>query len=138
MADPKSPSTPKSAVTPTSAVTASDMLAYCRDLPMRSAVAGDVLIEEGVRHGGMLVLVSGAVAVERSGVTFARIDIAARRSASSRVGTVGDWRARIVAECGGLENRYGCKLIKGSNPLPSAHAVVHSADMNPFRVGVLL
>ena len=50
------------------------MLDYCRDLPMRSLAAGDVLIEEGVRHGGMLVLVSGAVAIERAGVAFARID----------------------------------------------------------------
>lgn len=50
------------------------MLDYCRDLPMRSVPAGDVLIEEGVRHGGMLVLVSGAVAIERAGIAFARID----------------------------------------------------------------
>ena len=31
-----------------------------------------------------------------------------------------DWRARLEADGGGLENRYECKLIKGSNPLPSA------------------
>jgi hypothetical protein len=29
-------------------------------------------------------------------------------------------RGGRVVECGGLENRYGCKLIGGSNPLPSA------------------
>jgi hypothetical protein len=33
-----------------------------------------------------------------------------------------DWRARLEADGGGLENRYECKLIKGSNPLPSASA----------------
>jgi hypothetical protein len=36
--------------------------------------------------------------------------------------TLSDWRARLVADGGGLENRYECKLIKGSNPLPSASA----------------
>ncbi|CAA7611627.1 hypothetical protein MCP1_10140 [Candidatus Terasakiella magnetica] len=25
-----------------------------------------------------------------------------------------------MVECAGLENRYGCKLIVGSNPTPSA------------------
>ena len=28
-----------------------------------------------------------------------------------------------MADGDGLENRYGCKLIKGSNPLPSAHVM---------------
>jgi CRP/FNR family cyclic AMP-dependent transcriptional regulator len=51
-----------------------DLLDYCDGLPLRSVVAGDVLIEEGVRHDGMLVLVSGSVNVEREGVPFARVD----------------------------------------------------------------
>jgi CRP/FNR family transcriptional regulator, cyclic AMP receptor protein len=51
-----------------------DLLDYCDGLPVRTLAAGDVLIEEGVRHDGMLVLVSGSVSVERDGVAFARID----------------------------------------------------------------
>jgi hypothetical protein len=38
-----------------------------------------------------------------------------------RAGKFIDWRARLEADGGGLENRYECKLIKGSNPLPSAN-----------------
>ena len=30
-----------------------------------------------------------------------------------------------MADGDGLENRYGCKLIKGSNPLPSAFVMSH-------------
>ena len=37
-----------------------------------------------------------------------------------RAGKFIAWRARLEADGGGLENRYECKLIKGSNPLPSA------------------
>jgi CRP/FNR family transcriptional regulator, cyclic AMP receptor protein len=51
-----------------------ELLEYCDGLPMRSVAAGDVLIEEGVRHDGMLVLVSGSVSVERDGVQFASVD----------------------------------------------------------------
>ena len=39
-------------------------------------------------------------------------------------------RARLVADGGGLENRYGGNLIVGSNPTPSA--IVMSQDIgNP-------
>lgn len=51
-----------------------DLLEYCDGLPVRSLSAGDVLIEEGTRHDGMLVLVSGSVNVERDGVSFAQVD----------------------------------------------------------------
>jgi CRP/FNR family transcriptional regulator, cyclic AMP receptor protein len=51
-----------------------DLLDYCDGLPVRAVPAGDVLIEEGVRHDGMLVLLSGSVSVERDGVQFARVD----------------------------------------------------------------
>jgi CRP/FNR family cyclic AMP-dependent transcriptional regulator len=51
-----------------------DLLDYCDGLPMWSVPAGDALIEEGVRHDGMWVLVSGSVSVERDGVPFARVD----------------------------------------------------------------
>jgi CRP/FNR family cyclic AMP-dependent transcriptional regulator len=51
-----------------------DLLDYCHGLPVRSVPAGDALIEEGVRHDGMWVLVSGSVSVERDGVPFARVD----------------------------------------------------------------
>lgn len=50
------------------------MLQYCADLPVDSIPAGDVLIQEGTRPSRLLVLVSGAVTVERDGVPFARID----------------------------------------------------------------
>jgi CRP-like cAMP-binding protein len=51
-----------------------DLLDFCAGLPKQSLAAGEVLIEEGVRHDGMLVLVSGSVSVERDGIPFARID----------------------------------------------------------------
>ena len=51
-----------------------ELLEYCDGLPAHSVPAGGVLIEEGTRHDGMWVLVSGSVTVERAGVTFARID----------------------------------------------------------------
>jgi CRP/FNR family cyclic AMP-dependent transcriptional regulator len=51
-----------------------ELLDYCDGLPVRSLAAGDVLIEEGARHDGMWILVSGSVNVERDGVPFARVD----------------------------------------------------------------
>ena len=52
-----------------------DLLDYCDGLPVRSVPAGAVLIEEGVRHDGILVLISGSVSVERGGVPVARVNI---------------------------------------------------------------
>jgi hypothetical protein len=49
--------------------------------------------------------------------------------------TLRDWRARLEADGGGLENRYECKLIKGSNPLPSATAVSESRSRRRHRFG---
>jgi CRP/FNR family transcriptional regulator, cyclic AMP receptor protein len=51
-----------------------DLLALAADLPLVTVPAGDVLIEEDTDPGVLYVLVSGAVAVERDGVPFARID----------------------------------------------------------------
>jgi len=51
-----------------------ELLDYCGGLPVRSVPAGEVLIDEGVRHDGMWVLVSGSVNIERDGVPFARVD----------------------------------------------------------------
>lgn len=51
-----------------------ELLDFCAGLPKQSIAAGEALIEEGVRHEGMLVLVSGSVSVERDGVPFARVD----------------------------------------------------------------
>jgi CRP/FNR family cyclic AMP-dependent transcriptional regulator len=51
-----------------------DLLTFCRDLPVESVTSGAVLIEEGAPPGRMLVLQSGAVTVERDGVPIARID----------------------------------------------------------------
>jgi CRP/FNR family cyclic AMP-dependent transcriptional regulator len=51
-----------------------ELLELCDGLPTQRAAANEVLIEEGRRHGTMFVLRSGAVAIERDGVAFARID----------------------------------------------------------------
>jgi CRP/FNR family cyclic AMP-dependent transcriptional regulator len=51
-----------------------DLLDYCAGLPVRLLAAGEALIDEGVRHDGMWVLVSGSVSVERDGVPFARVN----------------------------------------------------------------
>ena len=51
-----------------------------------------------------------------------------------------------MVECAGLENRYGCKLIVGSNPTPSAiyldnralvRGFLFSAHRNIHRPGAL-
>ncbi len=51
-----------------------DLLEYCDGLPLSSVPAGGVIIDEGVRHDGIWVLVSGSVSIERAGVSFARVD----------------------------------------------------------------
>jgi CRP-like cAMP-binding protein len=51
-----------------------EILGYCADLPLRAVPAGEVLIAEGSEPGALLVLLSGAVTIERDGVPFARID----------------------------------------------------------------
>src|SRR3954464_6158575 len=46
-------------------------------------------------------------------------------------------RARLVADGGGLENRYGVTPIVGSNPTPSAHvgrAAPHWTASQPIAV----
>ena len=50
------------------------MLEYCTDLPKQSVPEGEVLIAEGADPSRMLVLISGAVIVEKDGMPFARID----------------------------------------------------------------
>jgi CRP/FNR family transcriptional regulator, cyclic AMP receptor protein len=50
-----------------------DLLALAEGLPTRTVPAGDVLMAEGSGPGPMYVLVSGAAAIERDGVAFARI-----------------------------------------------------------------
>src|SRR3954466_7138213 len=52
-------------------------------------------------------------------------------------------RGGRAVECGGLENRYPCKRIGGSNPLPSALAAetpgnrrVSAATRRPYSVPV--
>jgi CRP-like cAMP-binding protein len=51
-----------------------ELLAACADLPVDTFSPGSVLVEEGAPPGRMLVLVSGAVQVERDGVPIARTD----------------------------------------------------------------
>jgi CRP-like cAMP-binding protein len=51
-----------------------DLLALSADQPMATVNAGDVLIHEGTHPGCLFILASGAVTIERDGVTFARID----------------------------------------------------------------
>ena len=50
-----------------------DLLELSDDLPTLHVPAGGILIEEGIEPGRLLVLVSGAVTIERDGVPFARI-----------------------------------------------------------------
>ncbi len=50
-----------------------DLLDLTRDLPERSVPAGEVLLAEGDAPGPLFVLVSGAAAIERDGVAFARV-----------------------------------------------------------------
>jgi CRP-like cAMP-binding protein len=50
------------------------ILGHCADLPVQAVPAGEVLISEGSEPGALLVLISGAVTIERNGVPFARID----------------------------------------------------------------
>ena len=50
------------------------LLDSCSHLPVRSATAGETLIEEGAPAAELLVLRSGSIVVERDGVRFARID----------------------------------------------------------------
>ena len=50
------------------------MLGLTAGRPEVAVADGDAVIEEGTRPGRMLVLVSGAVVVERGGVPFARIE----------------------------------------------------------------
>jgi CRP-like cAMP-binding protein len=52
----------------------SDLIALSADLPLQTVPAGAVVIAEGSPPERMLILVSGAVVVERDGVAFARID----------------------------------------------------------------
>ncbi len=51
-----------------------DLLAFSTDLPRLEFASGDLVIAEGSPPDRMLILVSGAVVIERDGVPFARID----------------------------------------------------------------
>ena len=51
-----------------------DLLALTADHPALVLQDGDLMIEEGVDPGRLLVLVEGGVVVEHDGVPFARID----------------------------------------------------------------
>ncbi len=52
-----------------------NLLDMCRDLPLDSVPAGEVLIEQGAAPSRMFVLASGEVTVERDGVSVARVDV---------------------------------------------------------------
>jgi CRP/FNR family cyclic AMP-dependent transcriptional regulator len=52
----------------------SSLVDSCGHLPRTTVAAGDVVIAEGQGPGAVLLLVDGAVVVERDGVPFARID----------------------------------------------------------------
>ena len=85
-----------------------DLLALTADRPDLAVAAGEVVIEEGIRPGRMLVLVSGTVVVERDGVPFARIEhpgavfgemsAVLDRPATATVRAVGEVRFRVVAD----------------------------------------
>jgi CRP-like cAMP-binding protein len=51
-----------------------DLLELCAGLPVLSTPAGGVLIDEGPRPDRLLVLVGGAVTIEREGTALARVD----------------------------------------------------------------
>ncbi len=53
---------------------ASDILAITHDHPAAEVEDGALLLEEGVRSGSLLVLVSGVLEIRRGGRTVARID----------------------------------------------------------------
>jgi CRP/FNR family transcriptional regulator, cyclic AMP receptor protein len=52
----------------------SDLLTHCSELPRRTIRAGGSVIEQGAPGGAVLVLVEGAVAVERDGARLAVIE----------------------------------------------------------------
>ena len=51
-----------------------DLLELCAGLPVVSTPAGGLLIDEGTRPDRLLVLVDGAVTIERDGIPLARVD----------------------------------------------------------------
>ncbi len=52
----------------------SDLIERCADLPRRTYVAGDVVVEQGATFGAIVILVDGAVSIERDGVALALLD----------------------------------------------------------------
>jgi CRP/FNR family transcriptional regulator, cyclic AMP receptor protein len=52
-----------------------NLLDMCRDLPLATVPAGEVLIEQGAAPSRMYVLASGEVTVERDRVAVARVDV---------------------------------------------------------------
>jgi CRP/FNR family transcriptional regulator, cyclic AMP receptor protein len=52
----------------------SNLVDTCANLPRTTVPAGDVVIEQGHRPGGLLILVDGEVVIERDGDPFAMID----------------------------------------------------------------
>ena len=51
-----------------------DLVDRCADLPRRTFVAGDVVVEQNTPFGSIVILVEGTVSIERDGVTLAVLD----------------------------------------------------------------
>ena len=51
-----------------------NLLDMCRDLPLATVPAGEVLLAQGAAPSRMFVLASGEVTVERDGVAVARVE----------------------------------------------------------------
>lgn len=50
------------------------LVEQCSDLPLRHWAAGEVLVEQGAAFGSIVILVDGAIAIERDGVALGSID----------------------------------------------------------------
>lgn len=98
------------------------LLDFCADLPLESTAAGQVLIEEGSRADRLLVLVSGAVTVERDGVPIARVDapgavfgemsVVLEKPATATVRAETDVAVRVVEDpVGFLTENPGAALV---------------------------
>jgi CRP/FNR family cyclic AMP-dependent transcriptional regulator len=84
------------------------LIALSADLPLETVPSGEVVIAEGSPPDRMLILVSGAVVIERDGVAFARIDapgsvfgemsVVLDRPASATVRAAQDVELRVVAD----------------------------------------
>lgn len=50
------------------------LVEQCSDLPLRHLATGDVLAEQDAAFGAIVILVDGAITIERDGVALASID----------------------------------------------------------------